>query len=323
MAAQVGLDCRPESGEALGRFELVLDVGPVVGDQVPACVLEGDLAPLPGAATGGACRLEEREFVRPGGEPALATKLAELVDDGPPSTGGGLAGWSSAPSDSSGEEACRRPISKRAALSSKSYRSSRAPVYAGLVGSRWSSQTCDAWSSLRSAVITPLSMGRDRAQRYGGRCPFPIGWLRRDDVVDMAAAREAAMDIRLKRAHEQATPDDGWRVLIDRLWPRGVSRQRAQLDAWEKDLAPSTELRQWFGHEPSRFQEFPPPLQGVSSQDKRDRLSATLRRRARAGTLTLIYSAHDTEHNDAVVLAEVLRARPPRTGGRPQTLRQR
>ena len=129
------------------------------------------------------------------------------------------------------------------------------------------------------------------------------------------------MDIRLKRAHEPATPDDGWRVLIDRLWPRGVSRQRAKLDAWEKDLAPSTELRQWFGHEPSRFQEFLCRYKG-ELQDKRDRLS-DLRRRARAGTLTLIYSAHDTEHNDAVVLAEVLRRGLPRTGGRPQSLRQR
>ena len=121
----------------------------------------------------------------------------------------------------------------------------------------------------------------------------------------MAVAEERAMDIHLKRAHESATPADGWRVLIDRLWPRGVSRQRAALDAWEKDLAPSTELRQWFGHEPSRFQEFRRRYK-VELQGQRERLSA-LRRRARTGTVTLVYSAHDTEHNDAVVLAEVLR----------------
>jgi len=129
------------------------------------------------------------------------------------------------------------------------------------------------------------------------------------------------MDIRLKRAHEAATPADGWRVLIDRLWPRGVSRQRAQLDAWEKDLAPSTELRQWFGHEPSRFPEFRRRYQD-ELQDQRKRLSA-LRRRARTGTVTLVYSAHDTEHNDAVVLAEILRRGLPRGGGRPRSLRQR
>ena len=119
-----------------------------------------------------------------------------------------------------------------------------------------------------------------------------------------------AMDVRLKRAYEPAAPADGYRVLIDRLWPRGVSRERARLDAWEKELAPSTELRQWFAHEPSRFGEFRrryvEELRG-----ERPRLTA-LRRRARHGTVTLVYSAHDSEHNDAVVLAEVLRRGLPR-----------
>jgi uncharacterized protein YeaO (DUF488 family) len=113
------------------------------------------------------------------------------------------------------------------------------------------------------------------------------------------------MDVRLKRAYEQAEPEDGHRVLIDRLWPRGVSRERAALDAWERELAPSTELRQWFGHEPGRFEEFRrryiEELRG-----ERPRLTR-LRRLAREGTLTLVYAAHDAEHNDAVVLAEVLR----------------
>jgi uncharacterized protein YeaO (DUF488 family) len=113
------------------------------------------------------------------------------------------------------------------------------------------------------------------------------------------------MDVRLKRAYETAAPIDGWRVLIDRLWPRGVSRARAQLDAWEKDLAPSTELRQWFGHDPQRFEQF--RRRYIEElRDHRPQLEA-LRRRAREGTLTLVYSAQDSEHNDAVVLAEVLR----------------
>ena len=64
------------------------------------------------------------------------------------------------------------------------------------------------------------------------------------------------MDVRLKRAYEPAAPADGYRVLIDRLWPRGLSRQQAKLDDWDKKLAPTTSLRQWFGHEPSRFEEF-------------------------------------------------------------------
>jgi uncharacterized protein YeaO (DUF488 family) len=113
------------------------------------------------------------------------------------------------------------------------------------------------------------------------------------------------VDIRLKRAYEPASPSDGHRVLIDRLWPRGLSKTQAKLDNWEKELAPSTELRTWFAHEPSRFPEF--RRRYVSElHSKRERLTE-LRRRAREGPLTLVYSAHDTEHNDAVVLAEVLR----------------
>jgi uncharacterized protein YeaO (DUF488 family) len=122
------------------------------------------------------------------------------------------------------------------------------------------------------------------------------------------------MDVRLKRAFAPAAPTDGYRVLIDRLWPRGVSRERAKLDAWEKGLSPSPELRQWFGHEPRRFEEFRrryvEELRG-----ERPRLTA-LRRRAREGTLTLVYSAQDTEHNDAVVLAEVLRRGLPKAARR-------
>jgi uncharacterized protein YeaO (DUF488 family) len=118
------------------------------------------------------------------------------------------------------------------------------------------------------------------------------------------------MDVRLKRAYDPARPADGHRVLIDRLWPRGISRERAKLDGWEKDLAPSTELRQWFGHEPSRFEEF--RRRYIEElRDQRERLTA-LRRRASEGTLTLVYSAHDAEHNDAVVLLEVLRRGLPK-----------
>ena len=121
------------------------------------------------------------------------------------------------------------------------------------------------------------------------------------------------MDVRLKRAYQPASSADGYRVLIDRLWPRGISRERAKLHAWEKELAPSTKLRRWFAHEPRRFEEFRrrylEELRG-----ERQRLTE-LRRRARDGTVTLVYSAHDTEHNDAVVLAEVLRRGLPADGG--------
>jgi uncharacterized protein YeaO (DUF488 family) len=119
------------------------------------------------------------------------------------------------------------------------------------------------------------------------------------------------MDVRLKRAYDPAASADGYRLLIDRLWPRGISRGRAKLDNWEPELAPSTELRRWFGHQPERFAEFRRRyMEELGSQ--RARLTA-LRRRARDGTLTLVYSAHDAEHNDAVVLAEVLRRGLPKS----------
>jgi uncharacterized protein YeaO (DUF488 family) len=120
------------------------------------------------------------------------------------------------------------------------------------------------------------------------------------------------MDIRLKRAYDPAAPSDGYRVLIDRLWPRGVSREQAKLHEWEQELAPSAELRECFSHDPSRFQKFRrryiEELRG-----RRHRLTE-LRRRAREGTVTLVYSARDTEHNDAVVLADVLRRGLPKAG---------
>ena len=120
------------------------------------------------------------------------------------------------------------------------------------------------------------------------------------------------MDVRLKRAYDPPSPSDGYRVLIDRLWPRGVSRERAKLDEWSKDLAPSAELRTWFAHQPARFEEFRRRYL-EELQPHRARI-AELRRRARDGTLTVVYSAADTQHNDAVVLAEVLRRGLP--GGR-------
>lgn len=122
--------------------------------------------------------------------------------------------------------------------------------------------------------------------------------------------RRGAMDIRLKRAYGPADPSDGYRVLIDRLWPRGLSRERARLDEWDRELAPSTRLRQWFGHEPSRFEEF--RRRYVDELQGHRPALAGLRRRAREGALTLVYAAKDTEHNDAVVLVEVLRRGLPR-----------
>jgi uncharacterized protein YeaO (DUF488 family) len=118
------------------------------------------------------------------------------------------------------------------------------------------------------------------------------------------------MDIRLKRAYEPAEESDGYRILIDRLWPRGLSRERAKLDEWERGLAPSAELRRWFGHDPSRFPDF--RRRYLHELGEHRAALASLRERAREGTLTLVYAAKDTDHNDAVVLAEVLRRGLPR-----------
>jgi uncharacterized protein YeaO (DUF488 family) len=113
------------------------------------------------------------------------------------------------------------------------------------------------------------------------------------------------MDVRLKRAYEAPAASDGYRVLIDRLWPRGVKREGARLDEWARELAPSGELRRWFGHEPERFEEFRRRYTAeLAGQTEKLR---ELRRRARHGTVTLVYAAHDEDHNDAVVLAEILR----------------
>jgi uncharacterized protein YeaO (DUF488 family) len=113
--------------------------------------------------------------------------------------------------------------------------------------------------------------------------------------------------------YEPANHSDGYRILIDRLWPRGVSRERAALDAWEPELAPSTELRTWFGHDPDRFEEFRRRY-ADELRWQRPRLTE-LRRKARDGTLTLVFSARDTEHNDDVVLAEAVRRGLPFRSG--------
>lgn len=113
------------------------------------------------------------------------------------------------------------------------------------------------------------------------------------------------MTVRIKRAYEPSESEDGYRVLIDRLWPRGVTKNEAQLDEWAHALAPSAELRRWFAHDPARFEEFRRRyLDELTAQGEKLR---ELRRRSRAGTLTLVYGARDSEHNDAVVLAELLR----------------
>jgi uncharacterized protein YeaO (DUF488 family) len=117
------------------------------------------------------------------------------------------------------------------------------------------------------------------------------------------------MSIRVKRVYEPPDDEDGFRVLVDRLWPRGLSRSEAGVDLWLKDLAPSDDLRKWFGHSASRWDEFKrryeKELQAPKSQEGIERI----RRQERAGNVTLLFSARDAEHNNAVALLEFLRAK--------------
>lgn len=126
----------------------------------------------------------------------------------------------------------------------------------------------------------------------------------------MGGTRIPASNVKLKRAYEAPSRDDGFRILVDRLWPRGLGKADAALDQWMKGIAPSAALRQWFGHDPARWDEF-----GRRYADEvhaqRD-LLRQLRDLARRGPVTLVYSAHDEAHNDAVVLRGILLGRKSR-----------
>ena len=115
------------------------------------------------------------------------------------------------------------------------------------------------------------------------------------------------MEIRVKRIYEPSELADGYRLLVDRLWPRDVSRESASLDAWMKEVAPSSELRRWFGHDASRWQEF--KRRYAIELGTRQNLVAEILSLARDRPVTLLYSARDSDHNQAVALAEYLAAK--------------
>jgi uncharacterized protein YeaO (DUF488 family) len=119
-----------------------------------------------------------------------------------------------------------------------------------------------------------------------------------------------AGNIKLKRAYDRPNADDGTRVLIDRLWPRGVRKVDAAIDQWIKDIAPSTSLRKWFGHDPARWQEF--RRRYAAEVREHPETLNELRNMARRGPITLVFSAHDELHNDAVVLRDLLLGRQVR-----------
>ncbi|HEY5347465.1 MAG TPA: DUF488 domain-containing protein [Rhizomicrobium sp.] len=112
------------------------------------------------------------------------------------------------------------------------------------------------------------------------------------------------MALRIKRIYQPAAKTDGMRVLVDRLWPRGISKARAKIDLWQKEAAPSAALRRWFGHKPERWSEF---RRRYRAELAHNPAAKELRKLVKGNSATLLYGAHDEEHNQAVVLAAWLR----------------
>jgi uncharacterized protein YeaO (DUF488 family) len=110
--------------------------------------------------------------------------------------------------------------------------------------------------------------------------------------------------IKVKRVYEPPQPEDGFRVLVDRLWPRGIRKEDARIDLWLKDVSPSADLRRWFHHDPARWDELLRRYRGELAE--RPEALAMLRDKAACGTVTLVYAAREREHNNAVALATIL-----------------
>ena len=111
-------------------------------------------------------------------------------------------------------------------------------------------------------------------------------------------------NIRIKRAYEEPDREDGTRILVDRLWPRGLTKEKARVDLWLKDVAPSTELRKWFAHDPGKWVEFQSRYLEELKTNKEQ--VSHLRRETAKGTVTLVYGAKDQQHNEAVILQRLL-----------------
>lgn len=119
-------------------------------------------------------------------------------------------------------------------------------------------------------------------------------------------------DIRVRRVYDEPAPDDGARVLVDRIWPRGLRKEIARLDDWVKDAAPSTELRTWYGHDPAKFAEFRRRYTAELAAPAGRAALGKLRDQAAAGPVTLLTATRDTDHSQAAVLAELVSQRASR-----------
>ncbi|BCL77693.1 DUF488 family protein [Ktedonobacteria bacterium brp13] len=112
--------------------------------------------------------------------------------------------------------------------------------------------------------------------------------------------------VALKRVYDESAPDDGTRVLVERLWPRGLSKERVHIDLWLKEIAPSRELRIWFGHDPEKFAEFRRRYEAELASQAGQAALTKLREQARQGPVTLVFATRDTEHSNATVLRDLL-----------------
>jgi len=118
--------------------------------------------------------------------------------------------------------------------------------------------------------------------------------------------RERILMIRIKRAYDPVSEGDGERILVDRLWPRGVTKEAARISSWMKELAPTTELRKWFGHDPAHWEEFQTRYAKELQTPDHRALLGDLAARSRQGVVTLVFGARDREHNHAIVLKNVI-----------------
>ena len=161
-------------------------------------------------------------------------------------------------------------------------------------------------------MTPPLSPGGGLPEAKGGEnrsAGADIGSLRPACLgvaCRMMRRRLTVMRIRVKRVYDPPSPEDGARLLVDRLWPRGLKREAAHLDGWHKEVAPSDELRRWFGHDPARWDEF--CRRYFAELDARPEAWRPLLEAAKKGAVTLLFGAQDTQHNNAVALKAYLEA---------------
>jgi uncharacterized protein YeaO (DUF488 family) len=124
-------------------------------------------------------------------------------------------------------------------------------------------------------------------------------------LTNLSSEDAQAMTIQIKRAYAAPEKSDGFRILVDRLWPRGLTKEKAKVDLWLKDVAPSTELRKWFAHDPERWSEF--RSRYLDELKSNSEPLAQLKEKSAHGPVTLLYAARDEEHNEAVVLKNLLK----------------